>query len=202
MNTRCINCYLLGFSMVLLLATAEAEQPKVPAPPSPKTPMSTARQQSPIPPDPSARPPGRQSPSLSEPVPAPSSRSPKSPSGSGTVTVPSPGASLGNGPMTPMVTPSAGAPLAYSTTRNETALRIEDLMRGAAALRTQGDFSKAMELYNEALTIAPEYAEGYRQRAFTLVRLGDRVQAQVDYNRFLALDPQSPDQVREEVTLF
>jgi tetratricopeptide (TPR) repeat protein len=52
------------------------------------------------------------------------------------------------------------------------------------------------------LTIAPEYAEGYQQRAFTLVRLGDRVQAQIDYNRFLALDPRAPDQVREEVTLF
>jgi tetratricopeptide (TPR) repeat protein len=59
-----------------------------------------------------------------------------------------------------------------------------------------------MELYNEALTLAPRYAEGYRQRALTLVRLGDRVQAQVDYNRFLAFDPQAPNQVQEEITLF
>ena len=59
-----------------------------------------------------------------------------------------------------------------------------------------------MELYNEALTLAPRYAEAYRQRALTLVRLGDRVQAQVDYNRFLALDPQAPSQVQGEITLF
>jgi len=103
---------------------------------------------------------------------------------------------------TPAPPPSRGAPLAYSASRSETALRVEDLMRGAAAIRAQGNLSKAVNLYNEALTIAPRYAEGYRQRALTLVRLGDRVQAQVDYNRFLALDPQAPDQVQEEVILF
>ena len=112
------------------------------------------------------------------------------------------GSALGEQSPATALTPSAFEPLAYSASRSDTALRIEDLMRGAAALRTQGNFSKAMALYNEALTIAPRYAEGYRQRALTLVRLGDRVQAQVDYNRFLALDPQAPDQAREEVTLF
>ncbi|MCE5269625.1 MAG: tetratricopeptide repeat protein [Planctomycetaceae bacterium] len=98
--------------------------------------------------------------------------------------------------------PSDSAPLAYSASRSDVALRIEDLMRGAAALRTQGSFSKAMELYNEALTIAPKYAEGYRQRAMTLVRLGDPVQAQTDYDRFLSLDPQAAGRMREEITLF
>ncbi len=51
-------------------------------------------------------------------------------------------------------------------------------------------------------TLAPQYGEGYRQRALTLVALGNPVQAQADYNRFLALNPQAPDQVQQEVTLF
>jgi tetratricopeptide (TPR) repeat protein len=100
------------------------------------------------------------------------------------------------------VAPWAGSPLAYSASRSETTLRIEDLMRGAAALRAQGNFSKAMALYNEALKLAPQYSEGYRQRALTLVRLGNRVQAQVDYNRYLLLDPQAASQIQEEIVLF
>ena len=59
-----------------------------------------------------------------------------------------------------------------------------------------------MESYNEALRIAPQYAEAYRQRALTLLRLGDRVRAQADYARFLELDPQSRARVHEEIQLF
>jgi tetratricopeptide (TPR) repeat protein len=98
--------------------------------------------------------------------------------------------------------PQAGSPLAYSASRSETALQVEDLMRGAAALRTQGNFPKAMALCNDALTLAPNYAEGYRQRALTLVRLGDRVRAQVDYNRYLALDPHATAHAQDELVLF
>ena len=97
---------------------------------------------------------------------------------------------------------SVSPPLAYPTTHTETAARVEELLSGAAALVAQGNLSKAMESYNEALRIAPQYAEAYRQRALTLLRLGDRVRAQVDYARFLALDPQSRNRVHEEVQLF
>ena len=59
--------------------------------------------------------------------------------------------SLGNSPSTTsMVSPWTGAPLAYSASRSVPDLRVEDLMRGGAALREQGNFSKAMELYNRA----------------------------------------------------
>ena len=47
--------------------------------------------------------------------------------------------------------PQATVPLAHSASRSETNLRIEDLMRGAAALRMQGNYPKAMALYNDAL---------------------------------------------------
>ncbi len=97
---------------------------------------------------------------------------------------------------------TASVPLAYPATRIETASRVEALIRDAAALRAQGNLSKAMELYNEALALAPRYAEAYRQRALTLVRLGDRVQAQIDYARFLELDPQAQPRVRDEIQLF
>ena len=93
-------------------------------------------------------------------------------------------------------------PLAYPATRIETASRIEALIRDAAVLRGQGNLSKAMELYNEALTLSPQYAETYRQRALTLLRLGDRVQAQIDYGRFMELDPQARPRVRDEIQLF
>ncbi|MEN6449877.1 MAG: tetratricopeptide repeat protein [Thermoguttaceae bacterium] len=127
---------------------------------------------------------------------------PEGPYGPGTVAGPNVGSAFGNVPTPPRQAPSAGAPLVYSTSRSDVALRIEDLMRGAAALRTQNNFAKAMALYDEVLTIAPRYAEGYRQRAITLARLGNRVQAQIDYDHFLELDPKAADQVREEVTLF
>jgi tetratricopeptide (TPR) repeat protein len=102
----------------------------------------------------------------------------------------------------PPSTPAAGVPLAYPATRIASASRVEDLIRDAATLRTQGNLSKAMELYNEALALAPRYAETYRQRALTLVRLGDRVQAQIDYGRFLELDPQAQPRVKDEIQLF
>lgn len=174
MSRNCTIGYLLLFSFVLAFAVAEAEEPPVPPP-------SEAEQ----PPD--APQPPRESPEKQPPkTDAPSSPDSVIPSEAGTTVPP----------------PSSGAPLAYSASRSETALRIEDLMRGAAALRSTGNHSKAMELYNEVLTLAPRYAEAYRQRALTLVRLGDRTQAQIDYNRFLAMDPQSPQRVQEEIVLF
>ena len=111
------------------------------------------------------------------------------PTGKGTYSSANPNSAYSSQSLTNTLSPWTGAPLAYSAGRSETASRIDELMRGAAALKTQGDFSKAMELYNEVLTLAPPYAEAYRQRALTLVRLGSPVQAQVDYNRYLALDP-------------
>ena len=38
-------------------------------------------------------------------------------------------------------------------------------MQTAAELTAQGNLSKAMELYNEVLAIAPRFAAAYRQRA-------------------------------------
>ncbi len=98
--------------------------------------------------------------------------------------------------------PTVSVPLAYPGTHDETALRVEDLIRRAASLRAQGNLSKAMEMYAEALGLAPQHAETYRQRALTLLRLGDRVQAQTDYAQFLALDPQARTRVQEEIQLF
>jgi tetratricopeptide (TPR) repeat protein len=97
---------------------------------------------------------------------------------------------------------TSAAPLAYPTTRSESSANVEDLIRTAATLTRQGNLSKAMELNNEALAIAPLYAAAYRQRALTLSRLGDRVKAQIDYNRFLELDPQAQTKLREEIQLF
>jgi tetratricopeptide (TPR) repeat protein len=80
--------------------------------------------------------------------------------------------------------------------------RAEDLKRQADLLAAQGNLSKAMAFYNEALVIAPRSAEIYRRRALVLLRLGDRVQAQADYLRFLELDPQAQNRVRQEIQLF
>ena len=127
---------------------------------------------------------------------------PPSPQSNAGTTGTSPGAAWNSEVLPSVPPPAAALPLAYSASRSESALRVEDLMRGASALRQQGNFAKAMALYNDALAIAPLYPEAYRQRALTLVRLGDRVQAQIDYNRYLALDRDAPRHVREELVLF
>ena len=80
----------------------------------------------------------------------------------------SPGLAVPNG-ATASISPKPPAqtfevPANYPTDRSDTASRVEDLMQKASSLVGQGDLSKAMELYNEALTIAPQYAEAYRQR--------------------------------------
>ena len=98
--------------------------------------------------------------------------------------------------------PPVRVPQTYPATHAGDTARVEDLNRRAAALAAGGDLSKAMELYNESLRVAPQYAETYRQRALALLRLGDRVQAQVDYARFLALDPQALGRLRDEIQLF
>ena len=94
-------------------------------------------------------------------------------------------------------TPPVRVPQTYPATHAEDAARVADLNRRAGALVAGGNLQKAMELYNESLRLAPQYAETYRQRALTLLRLGDGVQAQVDYARFLALDPQALGRLRK-----
>jgi tetratricopeptide (TPR) repeat protein len=200
-----IRSGVFTFSILLFAAMGRTEQPQGAVPPSAEPPPTTQRQklfggeQVVVP--------SRRDSVPSQGAPAVARRTAPSPEGSypaGTDTYPNPvpdSSAWSGEPMT-SVAPWAGSPLAYSASRDETTLRIEDLMRGAAALRTQGNFSKAMALYNEALKLAPKYAEGYRQRALTLVRLGNRVQAQVDYNRYLMLDPQAAGQIQEEIVLF
>jgi tetratricopeptide (TPR) repeat protein len=98
--------------------------------------------------------------------------------------------------------PPVRVPQTYPATHAEDAARVDDLNRRAAALVAEGNLQKAMELYNESLRLAPQHAETFRLRAIALLRLGDRVQAQVDYARFLALDPQALGRLREEIQLF
>jgi hypothetical protein len=212
--TTYYRCILL-FSIMLLPAVGGAEQPAIPPPAPGEQPMPMTQQQRSAAPAQAAVPdqavaPSQPSPAPADSTPALSERKSRSPAGAnaaGAATSPNtnPYSNWSSESMRTMgnvLSPWSGSPLAYSASRSGAALRIDDLMRGAAALRAQGNFSKAMALYNEALTIAPQYAEGYRQRALTVVRLGDRVQAQIDYNHYLALDPQAAAQVREEEVLF
>lgn len=207
MNTSRITFYLLVVLIGLLPAMAGSDEPSRGSPPSvkpapaalPTEQQATAAHPQPVPAPPAPTRNGTE-PKVTSPQ-APT-RVAQRPSAAPTGPIPSLGSIWSDEAAIAPVVPSTGLPLAYSASRSNAALRVEDLMRGAAALRTQGDFAKAMELYNEALRIAPRYAEGYRQRALTLVKLGNRVQAQVDYDRFLALDPRAPDQVRDEITLF
>ncbi|MFZ1932398.1 MAG: tetratricopeptide repeat protein [Thermoguttaceae bacterium] len=210
-NYTTYYCCILLLSIMLLPAVGGAEQPAIPPPAPGEQPLPLTQQQPPAAPEQAAVP-SQRSPVVAEPTPAPSESNGRLPAGTdaaGAATYPNPNPnsswssqSMATATMPSVLSPWSGSPLAYSASRSGAALRIDDLMRGAAALRAQGNFSKAMALYNEALTIAPQYAEGYRQRALTVLRLGDRVQAQVDYNHFLALDPQAAAQVREEVVLF
>jgi tetratricopeptide (TPR) repeat protein len=182
-------CGILVLSIMLFPAVVGAEQPATPPPPPQPQPLAAVQQ------EPSA---------LPEQTPTPAQRAREGSDAAGAAAYPSPNPSSvsPSASMATVTPPWTGSPLAYSASRSDAALRIEDLMRGAAALRKQGNLPRAMAMYNEALSIAPLYAEAYRQRALTLVRLGDRVQAQVDYNRYLALDPQALTQVKEEVVLF
>jgi tetratricopeptide (TPR) repeat protein len=102
----------------------------------------------------------------------------------------------------PPPAPPVSAPLPYPVTGAAEASKAEDLTRAGASLMAQGDFTRAMELYNEAAAIAPRYGEVYRQRALALVRIGDRVQAQKDYVRYLEFDPQARTRILNEISLY
>jgi tetratricopeptide (TPR) repeat protein len=185
------TAYILLFSFLLVPAIAGAQQTQapIPAPPSPaKVPMPDSRTSA-------TKNNGDTMPSSPAKI---AMRWQPEQSASPGSALPSQGSAW----ISPPPTPAASVPLAYPATRIETASRVEDLIRDAASLRAQGNLSKAMELYNEALTLAPRFAETYRQRALTLLRLGDRVQAQIDYGRFLELDPQAQPRVKDEIQLF
>jgi len=92
------------------------------------------------------------------------------------------------------------APLPASV-HSETDFSASDLVVRGAALAAEGELAKAMEFYDQALKIAPRYAEAYRQRSLVLLRLGDSVQAEADYRRFLELDPSAQVRLQEEAVL-
>ena len=152
-RTICTICTLL-LCVSLVPAAAFGEQSQGPATVPPAAPKAAA--------------PDKQTP------PAKTVESPAPNSGAkaqvrGQAEAPSPGPGIpeqGSAWISPQpASPTASVPLAYPATRIETASRVDDLMRDAAALRGQGNLSKAMALYNEALALAPQYAETYRQRA-------------------------------------
>ena len=172
--------YMLFFALSMLPAMAGAEPPQKPRPASP---TKAEPEPTPLPPAPASAATNEESPESYSPGAA----------------VPKQGSAWIH-PTPPNWT--VPAPQTYPATHVDAAGRVEDLMRRAASLVAQGNLSKAMELYNEALGLAPHYAEAYRQRALALLRLGDGVQAQVDYARFLALDPQAQTRLREEIQLF
>jgi tetratricopeptide (TPR) repeat protein len=180
--------FLAFIFLVPAIAGAQQTQAPIPAPPPATLPMPDNRTSAPK--------------DAGVPAPAPVAKTPIRGQSEESTSPGSAVPSQGTAWISPPPGPATAAPLAYPTTRNSAASRVEDLNRDAAALRAQGNLSKAMELYNEALTLAPRYAETYRQRALTLLRLGDRVQAQIDYARFLELDPKAQPRVKEEIQLY
>ena len=98
--------------------------------------------------------------------------------------------------------PTASFPQTYPATHVDVASRVEDLMRRAGPLAAQGNLSKAMELYNEALGLAPQYAEAYHQRSLAAAPPGRSTRPETHYARFLALDPQARLRVQQEIELF
>jgi tetratricopeptide (TPR) repeat protein len=179
-------------------ALAAAQETPVPAPPENGSAHRSAQGTAPI----ESKPTEPAAPAAPGQIPPPP---PPSPSSRPTESYRSPGSAApdyGAVQISPAPGPTPGMPLPHPAIRSATVARVEQLMQGAAAMVAQGNLSKAMELYDEALTVAPQYAEAYRQRAMTLLRLGDRVQAQIDYGEFLKLDPTARDRVRNEIQLF
>lgn len=65
----------------------------------------------------------------------------------------------------------------------------EDFFKRAYADHYKKDYDSAIQNYNEAIALNPQYAEAYYNRGITYHVKGDYDQAFIDYNKAIALDP-------------
>ena len=66
---------------------------------------------------------------------------------------------------------------------------VEILVLRAAAWRNAGKLSRALDDAAHALRIAPDHSEALLERGFANLALGERTQANNDFNRVLRLVP-------------
>lgn len=66
---------------------------------------------------------------------------------------------------------------------------VDILMRRSVKAINEDKYAKALRLLNAVIKLAPDYAEGWNQRAFTFYKQNQLRQATGDLRRVLALDP-------------
>ncbi|HXH02517.1 MAG TPA: tetratricopeptide repeat protein [Candidatus Competibacteraceae bacterium] len=66
---------------------------------------------------------------------------------------------------------------------------INLLMRQGLAARQSRDLEQALAIFDRVVTLAPDYAEGWNQRAMVHYQRGERRAAMRDIQRTLALEP-------------
>ncbi|MCG8361950.1 MAG: tetratricopeptide repeat protein [Pseudanabaenales cyanobacterium] len=64
---------------------------------------------------------------------------------------------------------------------------VEDFMKLAEAKAEQSDYVGAVQNYNQAILVDPDYARAYGNRAFVRVNLGDRQGAIADFHKAATL---------------
>ncbi len=66
---------------------------------------------------------------------------------------------------------------------------VDILMRRSVKAISADEYAKALKFLNAVTTLAPDYAEGWNQRAFSFYKQNKLLQAAGDLRRVLALDP-------------
>lgn len=73
----------------------------------------------------------------------------------------------------------------------ETLWDIETRMQRGRSYAEAGDYYKAIENFNVAVMVYPDYAEAYGDRGITYLKMGDYQQALQDLNRSIEINPQN-----------
>lgn len=66
---------------------------------------------------------------------------------------------------------------------------VDELMLHGMQMARSGDLDEALELLDRVVTIAPNFAEGYNQRALVHAMRDEYADAVIDIRRVLALEP-------------
>jgi tetratricopeptide (TPR) repeat protein len=72
-------------------------------------------------------------------------------------------------------------------------LSLPQLFDSALGASRQGDFGRALPLWDQVLELAPDDAAAWSNRGNVQLALGDPIAAIADQDRAIALDPDSPD---------